>query len=39
VLNASVTTEEPMASVVGALAPPLLALAAQLRESMNEIEV
>ena len=39
VLNASVTTEEPAASVAGTLAPPLLALAAQLRDSMNEIEM
>jgi DNA-binding IclR family transcriptional regulator len=39
VLNVSVTTEETAAFVVAALAPPLLTLAAQLREAMNEIEV
>ena len=39
VLNVSVTTEEAAGSVVRTLAPPLLTLAAQLREAMNEIEV
>jgi DNA-binding IclR family transcriptional regulator len=39
VLNVSVTTDEPTASVVRTLAPPLLALAAQLREALNEIEL
>jgi DNA-binding IclR family transcriptional regulator len=39
VLNVSVTTEATTAFVVGGLAPPLLTLAAQLREAMNEIEV
>ena len=35
VLNVSVTTEEPMASVIRALEQPLLALAAHLREAIN----
>lgn len=39
VLNVSVTTEEPIAPVVRALAPPLLALAAQLQDALNEVEV
>jgi DNA-binding IclR family transcriptional regulator len=39
VLNVSVTTEEAAASVVPALAPPLLSLAAQLREAFDEIDV
>ena len=39
VLNVSVTTDEAMASVVRTLAPPLLALAAQLREGLNDVEV
>ena len=37
VLNVSVTTDEPVAAVVPTLAPPLLALAAQLREALNDI--
>jgi DNA-binding IclR family transcriptional regulator len=39
VLNVSVTTEEPEASVVRALEQPLLALAADLRQAMNAIEL
>ena len=39
VLNVSVTTEAPMASVVRALAQPLLALAAQLRQAISEIDL
>jgi len=39
VLNVSVTSEEPKASVIRALEQPLLALAADLRKAMNAIEL
>jgi len=39
VLNVSVTTDEPVASVVRALDQSLLALAAHLRQAINEIEL
>jgi len=39
VLNVSMTTEEPVASAVRALDQPLLALAAHLRQAINEIEL
>lgn len=39
VLNVSVTTEEPKASVIRALEQPLLALAADLRQAINAIEL
>jgi len=38
VLNVSVTTEAPVTSVVRALERPLLTLAAQLRQSLGELE-
>ena len=39
VLNVSVTTEEPLEAVIRALEQPLLALAAHLRQAINEIEL
>jgi len=39
VLNVSVTTEEPVAPVVRALAPPLLALKTQLLDVLSDVEV
>ena len=38
VLNVSVTTEAPVASVVRTLEQPLLTLAAQLREALRETD-
>ncbi len=39
VLNVSMTTEEPLESVIRVLEPPLLALAAHLRQAINDIEL
>lgn len=39
VLNVSMTTEEPLKSVIRVLEPPLLALAAHLRQAINDIEL
>lgn len=39
VLNVSVTTEEPLEVAIRALEQPLLALAAHLRQAINEIEL
>ena len=39
VLNVSVTTEEPVASVIRALEQPLLALATHFRQAINDIEL